>query len=307
MPDNSGTTPSEPHLVFQSLKTQFETASELYPKFNIYAVKSGKGLVTPAIVRLEDLTNTIFARHVGFTPRGPLMKRVLDVMERFIFKCGGWEAIGGDEEQEISWGSGEQKAFDVYKQLATRAGALLPDAFTTGQYSLPVCSFERVPKVKVDVIGKWSLFVFHSLRQTAQFRLLQKHDESAFYQCEPGSQLATYAYLTSGIFAGSAAVCGNEFLTGANANRVSPDQDPPLSERKYDILDAIYELKGFNPETRVRTEEIADYLTLDSAQLKEPISELVQLESLLHSKKGRGGGVWLSEAGKRHVERQRKR
>ncbi len=86
----------------------------------------------------------------------------------------------------------------------------------------------------------------------------------------------------------------------------TPADELPLSERQYDVLDAVYSLKAFAPETRVTTGEVAERLKLDVAQLKESVSALVDLE-VLKSKKGRGGGVWLTEVGKNQVETQRKR
>jgi DNA-binding IscR family transcriptional regulator len=59
-----------------------------------------------------------------------------------------------------------------------------------------------------------------------------------------------------------------------------------------------YDLGAFNADSRAKTDEIADRLNLDSAQLKEPIAELVKVEKLLESKTGRGGGVWLTDMGK---------
>lgn len=86
----------------------------------------------------------------------------------------------------------------------------------------------------------------------------------------------------------------------------SPAEEPPLSDRQYDVLDAIYAAKAFSPDTRATTDDVAARLNLDSAQLKIPISALVGLK-LLASKKGRGGGVWLTDAGRKQVESQRKR
>jgi hypothetical protein len=79
-----------------------------------------------------------------------------------------------------------------------------------------------------------------------------------------------------------------------------------FSERQCDALDAIYDLKAFTAEHRVTTDDVANKVGVDGPALKEPISSLVNLK-MLDSKKGRGGGIWLTDNGKKHVESQRKR
>jgi hypothetical protein len=91
-------------------------------------------------------------------------------------------------------------------------------------------------------------------------------------------------------------------VTGAKQS----DQEPPLGERRYDVLDALYDLKAFTPDARTTTASVAERLGVDPAALKEPVSDLAGHE-LLATKKGRAGGVWLTQDGREFVERQRKR
>ncbi len=82
--------------------------------------------------------------------------------------------------------------------------------------------------------------------------------------------------------------------------------EPPLGGKEYDVLDTLFDSKAFAPDVRLTTEEVAGKLLVDAPSLKEAASSLVK-RGLCHSKKGRGGGLWLSAAGKELVETQRKR
>jgi DNA-binding MarR family transcriptional regulator len=83
-------------------------------------------------------------------------------------------------------------------------------------------------------------------------------------------------------------------------------REPALGERHHDVLDHLYDKKAFAPDTRVTTESIAEGVGLDPAALKEPVADLSK-RGLVSTKRGRSGGVWLAPAGRRLVERQRKR
>lgn len=88
--------------------------------------------------------------------------------------------------------------------------------------------------------------------------------------------------------------------------RETEEKEPILSDMQYDVLDTLFSLKAYHPDTRASQKEIAKKLDLFQGQIKEPISKLVHLK-LLESRTGRSGGMWLTKSGKEHVERQRKR
>jgi hypothetical protein len=83
-----------------------------------------------------------------------------------------------------------------------------------------------------------------------------------------------------------------------------------LSRRQQDILVVLQELEAFDSDSRQSTEEIARRVTgkrnADPGPFKEPIAELHK-KGLVDSKEGRGGGVWLTPAGKIRSEHLRKR
>jgi hypothetical protein len=91
----------------------------------------------------------------------------------------------------------------------------------------------------------------------------------------------------------SSEVGGNEV---ANENGAAP----ALSERQYNILEALWLLGATGPESRKTTEQIANKAEgkcCNSALLKESVADLKQRQ-LIDTKPSRGGGCWLTTSGK---------
>lgn len=88
----------------------------------------------------------------------------------------------------------------------------------------------------------------------------------------------------------------------------SPQAEP--SDRQRDILQGLFECKSFDIDHRRTTEEIATAVEgqgRGSAEdFKAPIADLAR-RKLVQTKEGRGGGVWLTEEGKKYIKKARKR
>ena len=87
----------------------------------------------------------------------------------------------------------------------------------------------------------------------------------------------------------------------------SDENEPALGDRQYDVLDTLYDLKAFSPDTKQTTEAVAKKLDVNAPALKEPVADLVKKKKLVDRKRGRAGGLWLNSLGKALVESQRKR
>lgn len=92
--------------------------------------------------------------------------------------------------------------------------------------------------------------------------------------------------------------------TAANASPQStvrePEQELALSLRQYDILQAMLQAKATDPARRKTADEIAELAEgrgADGQSFKRPLKDLVN-RGLVASKEGRGGGSWLTDAGK---------
>ena len=78
-----------------------------------------------------------------------------------------------------------------------------------------------------------------------------------------------------------------------------------LSQNKLDILKALSLKAAFDPDHRQTAADIAFAVAGNDADVnafKDPLSELVR-DGFLESKKGRGGGYWLTQTGKERAER----
>ncbi len=72
-----------------------------------------------------------------------------------------------------------------------------------------------------------------------------------------------------------------------------------LTDRQRGCLIALRELRAFDADKRQRTDDIAKHAegpAVDPAGFKEPLAELVN-RGLLESKRGAGGGYWLTTDG----------
>jgi hypothetical protein len=81
-----------------------------------------------------------------------------------------------------------------------------------------------------------------------------------------------------------------------------------LSDRQLNILQALYQLKAFSSESLQPTEKVvirADGSNSNAESFREPIRELKQL-SLICTKEGRRGGLWVTAEGRRHITHVRK-
>jgi len=76
------------------------------------------------------------------------------------------------------------------------------------------------------------------------------------------------------------------------------DSDPVLSPLQYEILEALWRLKGTDAEKRKTASDIAKKVGGNATEqsCKSPLSDLKR-RSLVDSKEGRGGGSWLTPKG----------
>jgi hypothetical protein len=77
-----------------------------------------------------------------------------------------------------------------------------------------------------------------------------------------------------------------------------------LSERQMLILQAMMDMKAFCSDSRQTTDAIArrtEGADIDPARLKDAIADLRE-KKLIETKGGRGGGCWLTAAGKARAE-----
>jgi hypothetical protein len=88
--------------------------------------------------------------------------------------------------------------------------------------------------------------------------------------------------------------------------QATPEPIPP--DHHEEILQALFQLKAFDPRSRRPAASIAKEISadLDSAKLKEPMSALAR-QGFIRTKTGRGGGAWLTEAGRKKAEEIEKR
>jgi len=97
-----------------------------------------------------------------------------------------------------------------------------------------------------------------------------------------------------------------ESAIGATAKHTDPiETEPTLSNRQMQILRTLLSLGAVNPDCRCTTQRIADtagHLEHDSDGYKEPVAALVTMKLVL-SKRGSGGGVWLTKAGRLRAQR----
>jgi len=85
-----------------------------------------------------------------------------------------------------------------------------------------------------------------------------------------------------------------------SASQASPSsQEPVLSQREYDFLEALYLLEATSPFDRRSTKEVAERSeggSVNPERFKETVASLVRL-GLVSTKEGRGGGCWLTRDG----------
>uniref|UniRef100_A0A7C4QNR1 Uncharacterized protein n=1 Tax=Schlesneria paludicola TaxID=360056 RepID=A0A7C4QNR1_9PLAN len=87
-----------------------------------------------------------------------------------------------------------------------------------------------------------------------------------------------------------------------------PVEDEPLSDRAQEVLVAMLQLKAVDSDSRQPTAAIAARAMgadADANSLKPVMSELATRQ-LIQTREGRGGGCWLTEAGKRRAEKLNK-
>jgi hypothetical protein len=95
---------------------------------------------------------------------------------------------------------------------------------------------------------------------------------------------------------------------GKPVELVAEEAQPALSDRQYETLDALLDLKAFDPAHKATTPEIAKRAVGASAYpkwFKKAIAGLKRL-GLVGTKEGRGGGCWLTPAGRAFIQRIRK-
>jgi hypothetical protein len=95
----------------------------------------------------------------------------------------------------------------------------------------------------------------------------------------------------------------NEAIWAALPER--PVEDEPLSNRAQEVLVAMLQLKAVDSDSRQSTAAIAARAMgaeADANSLKPVMSELATRQ-LIQTRAHRGGGCWLTEAGKRRAEK----
>jgi hypothetical protein len=94
---------------------------------------------------------------------------------------------------------------------------------------------------------------------------------------------------------------------GENFLEPAAELNAGLSHRQYDILKALYQLKAFTSDSRQTTATIAceaEGKHVNPESFKVPLAQL-RYRTLVESKSGRGGGIWLTPAGKVLIRRVR--
>lgn len=95
----------------------------------------------------------------------------------------------------------------------------------------------------------------------------------------------------------------------ANPQSAQREDSVVLSERQYEILQAMSILKATDPARRKTTEEIAEAAEgreCNPEVFKRPIADLKR-RGLVATKDGRGGGCWLTNTGRSLLEQLKKR
>lgn len=95
------------------------------------------------------------------------------------------------------------------------------------------------------------------------------------------------------------AICIEEAVRRLETELGGESKEIALSERQYQILMALSEMKALSPDRRAATNELAKRAEGPSSpgeNLKKAIADLVA-KGYTGSKTGRGGGVWLTEKG----------
>jgi Mn-dependent DtxR family transcriptional regulator len=89
---------------------------------------------------------------------------------------------------------------------------------------------------------------------------------------------------------------------------IDSELGPALSDRQYDLLEALYRAKAFHADAKQTTLEVAQKAEgpgVNPEAFKEPIAGLKRLR-LVDTKEGRGGGCWLTSSGRRLIKQIRK-
>jgi hypothetical protein len=90
--------------------------------------------------------------------------------------------------------------------------------------------------------------------------------------------------------------------------RIDSKLSPALSNRQYDLLEALYRMNAFHADAKQTTLDVAQKAEgpeVNPEAFKEPIAELKRLK-YVDTKEGRGGGCWLTSSGRRLIKKIRK-
>ncbi|MFL5240595.1 MAG: hypothetical protein ACJ8FY_00680 [Gemmataceae bacterium] len=97
----------------------------------------------------------------------------------------------------------------------------------------------------------------------------------------------------------------DEAIRAALPDRLVEPADEPLSDRAQEVLVAMLQLKAVDSDSRQSTAAIAARALgaeADANALKIVMSDLATRQ-LIQTREGRGGGCWLTEAGRRRAEK----
>jgi len=110
----------------------------------------------------------------------------------------------------------------------------------------------------------------------------------------------------------------SDLLRAASADKKTPSESaalnqsrqvPALSQRKYNILIAMLELKAVDAENRHSCAQIAERAEgplIAAEQFKRPLADL-QKREIVYSRPGPDGGYWLTEKGKKYADTLQKK
>jgi hypothetical protein len=206
-----------------------------------------------------------------------------------------------------------------FKYLATRACCCLPDTLRPPE---PFHPFSRPPRFHADNYTQWMLFVYRRLVGVGGLVVTRPAPELRFNRVAvdfPLSELdqrVSVTYLSVDAILASVYAIERELEIGSSlpsavsevsGENVAPQggSDIALSDKQYDILEAMLDLEATDPSRRKTTAQIAEAVEgpgANSEGYKRPIAALKH-HGLIETKDGREGGCWLTSPGRDLAEK----
>jgi hypothetical protein len=130
------------------------------------------------------------------------------------------------------------------------------------------------------------------------------HRQSGDQPASEGAQRTAELAVTAKAFATTLWEWADEIA--AEEMQRSPQTE--LTDRHRDILQVLLEKTAFDIDHRLTTDEITEAVCGEGRgnpdSFKRPVREL-KTRGLVDTKRGSSGGVWLTDAGRRHIEQVR--